>query len=181
MKKIMIRNRARSRGHLPSRSVLSLPAVLFAIGVLCALPAADVLSAASDQPPVPATSSAAPARKRVQYNQKEELYFERRYGIGQLRVHAVSAGASLEFRCLVLDAQKANALKDRRAAPLMVDRKTGKKLSVPAADGKPHQTATPEAGEEYWVVFGNRDKTVKPGNIVDAVIGTVHMSGLIVE
>jgi hypothetical protein len=36
-------------------------------------------------------------------------------------------------------------------------------------------------GQEYSVVFGNRDKIVKPGNMVDVVVGTVRMSGLIVE
>ncbi len=175
----MKRNQTRSRGRWPSCNVL-LPAVLCIISVLGTLSAADVHSAGADQTP-PATSTVAPTRKHVARNQKEELYFERRYGIGQLSVHSVSAGASLEFRCRVLDVQKANALKDRRVAPVMIDRKTGKKLSVPAADGKSHQAAAPEAGQEYSVVFGNRDKIVKPGNMVDLVVGTVHMSGLIVE
>jgi hypothetical protein len=157
------------------------PATLCAIGVLCALCVADARSAAADQAPLPIAGSGAPVSRHVARNQKGELYFERRYGIGQLRVQALSAGASLEFRCQVQDAAKASALRDSRAAPVMIDRKTGKKLSVPAADGKPHQTAVPEAGQEYWVVFANRDKTVKPGNMVDVVIGTVHMSGLIVE
>jgi hypothetical protein len=176
--KTMIRDQTWSDGRVPSRRVPLLPALLCAIGALSALPVANVRSAAADQAPVPATGS---ARRHVAHNQKEELYFERRYGIGQLSVHAVSAGASLEFRCRVLDPEKANALTDKRAAPVMIDRKTGKKLSVPAADGKPHQSAAPEAGQEYSVVFGNRDKIVKPGNMVDVVVGTVRMSGLIVE
>ena len=177
--KTMIRNQTRSRGCLPGRSV-RLPVVLGAIGVLCALTIAGVRSAAADHASVPATSGAAPGR-HIAHNQKEELYFERRYGIGQLSVHSISAGSNLEFRCLVMDAGKANALKDNRAAPVMTDRKTGKKLSVSAADGKPNRTVGPEAGQEYRVEFGNRDKTVKHGNLVDVVVGTVHMSGLIVE
>jgi hypothetical protein len=176
----MIVAQSRSRKPWPTRRSL-LRASVCAISMLCALPAVDVQSAVAVQAQMPASSAAAPSMKHVAHNQKEELYFERRYGIGQLRVHALSAGASLEFRCQVQDAAKASALKDNRAAPVMIDRKTGKKLSVPAADGKPHQTAVPEAGQEYWVVFANRDKTVKPGNMVDVVVGTVHMSGLIVE
>ena len=177
--KTMIRNQTRTRRCLPGRS-LRLPVALGAIGVLCALPIAHVHSAAADHAPAP-TSSAAPGKRHIAHNQKEELYFERRYGIGQLSVHSVSTGANLEFRCLVMDAEKANALKDTGAAPVMTDRKTGKKLSVSAADGKPNRTAAPEAGQEYRVEFGNRDKTVKHGNMVDVVVGTVHMSGLIVE
>jgi hypothetical protein len=176
----MILDQRRSRGCLPSRSV-RLPVVLVTLGVLCTLAIADVQSAAADQAPVPVTSGAAPGRRHIAHNQKEELYFERRYGIGQLSVHSFSTGSNLEFRCLVMDAGKANALKDTRAAPVMTDRKTGKKLSMSAADGKPNRTAAPEAGQEYRVEFGNRDKTVKRGNLVDVVVGTVHMSGLIVE
>jgi hypothetical protein len=111
------------------------------------------------------------------------MYFERRYGIGQLRVSSISAGASLEFRCQVLDVEKAKALNDRRVAPVVIERKTGKKLSVAKtdSDGKPIQRVTPEAGQENRVVFGNPGRLVKPGNLVDLVIGTVHISGLIVE
>ena len=166
--KNMIRN--------PIRGVLLLP-VLCMVGALCALPFAGARSAAGSQSP--GGTGAAAVKKHAARNQKEEQYFELRYGIGQLRVHAMSAGASLEFRCLVLDSAKATALNDHRAAPIMIDRKTGKKLSVPAADNKP-QTA-PETGQEYSVAFGNHDKIIKPGNLVDVVVGTVHMSGLIVE
>jgi hypothetical protein len=176
----MILDQRRSRGHLPRRSG-PLPAVLCAICVLAA--AADVRSASAAQAAAPATSTAAPEKKHVAHSQRQELYFERRYGIGQLRVHSLSAGDSLEFRCQVHDADKAKALNDNRAAPVMIERKTGTKLSVVTTEnsGKPPQVATPEAGQEYWKVFGNHGRIVKPGNMVDIVIGTVHISGLIVE
>jgi len=176
--KTMIRHQTWSDGRVRGRGVPLLLALLSAIGVLSALPAANVHGATANQASLPATGG---AKRHVARNQKEEVYFERRYGIGALSVHAVSAGSSLEFRCRVLDPEKANALADKRAAPQMIDRKTGKKLSVPAADGKSHQSAAPEAGQEYSVVFGNRDKIVKPGNMVDVVVGTVRMSGLTVE
>jgi hypothetical protein len=178
--KTMIRDQTWSDGRVPSRRVPLLPALLCAIGVLSTLPVANVRGAAADQAPVPATGS---AKRHVAHNQKEELYFERRYGIGQLRVHWLSAGDSLEFRCQVHDADKAKALNDNRAAPVMIERKTGTKLSVVTTEnsGKPPQVATPETGQEYWKVFGNRGRIVKPGNMVDIVIGTVHISGLIVE
>jgi hypothetical protein len=178
--KTMIWSQTRSRGRLTSRSFLLSPAVLCTI---CVLPVAAVHSAAPDRAPPPTTSNATLVTRHVAHNEKQELYFARRYGIGQLRVHSISSGASLEFRCQVLDASKAKALKAARAAPLMIERKTGTKLSVPATENssKSSQSAAPEAGQEYRVVFGNRDKIVKPGNLVDLVIGTVHMSGLIVE
>src|SRR6202051_4488130 len=117
----MMLNQGRSPAHSPSRSGPP-PARLWAIGVLCARPAAA------------ANQAAAPAIRHVAHSQREELYFERRYGIGQLRVHSISAGASLEFRCRVLDSEKAKALNDSRATSVMVERKTGTKLSVPTTE-----------------------------------------------
>lgn len=170
----------RSRRSMPSCSV-PLPAILCAVGALCALPVADVYGASVNQ--VPAAGAAASHKTRVRHNQKEELYFERRYGIGQLRVSSISAGESLEFRCQVLDAKKAKALNDGRVAAVVIERGSGKRLSVANTDsgGKPIQRVTPETGGENRVVFGNPGRLVKPGNMVDLVIGTVHISGLIVE
>lgn len=170
--KTVIGDQTRSSGRLTSSSLLLLPAVLCAIG-----------GAVAAQAPLTDSRTAAPEKKYVAHNKKQDLYFERRYGIDQLRVHSISSGASLEFHCQVLDASKAKALKEARVAPVMIERKTGTKLSVPATEnsGKSSRTAAPEAGQEYRVVFGNRDKIVRPGNLVDLVIGTVHLSGLIVE
>jgi hypothetical protein len=179
----MTRNTRLSPPHLSSFSA-PLAAAMCAIGALCALPAtAQVHSASANRAPAPAPGTAAPVKTRHRHNQKEEMYFERRYGIGGPRVSSVSAGASLEFRCEVLDAEKAKALDDRQVAPVVIERKTGRRLSVANtdSDGKPIQRAAPEAGQENRVVFGNPGRLIKPGNMVDLVIGTVHISGLIVE
>jgi hypothetical protein len=168
----------RSRSWVGCLGVV-LAAVLCAFGVL-----PTAVHAASNKPmPAPATPAAVSISKRARYNQKEEIYFERRYGIGQLRVSSIAAGASLEFRCQVLDAQKAKALDDRRVAPVVIERKSGKKLSLATtgSDGNPVARVTPEAGRENSLVFGNPGMLVKPGNMVDLIIGTVHISGLIVE
>src|ERR1700686_4670680 len=124
----MMLNQGRSPAHSPSRSGPP-PARLWAIGVLCALPAAA------------ANQAAAPAIRHVAHSQREELHFERRYGIGQLRVHSISAGASLEFRCQVIDAEKAKPLNDNRTTPVMIERKTATRLSVATDEniGKPRQ------------------------------------------
>ena len=47
--------------------------------------------------------------------------------------------------------------------------------------GQLRQTATPENGREYWMVFSNRSHIVKPGNRVTVVIGTFRAQGLVVE
>jgi len=159
------------------------PALLFAIGVLCGLgTAADVHGASADQAAA-TTSSAATAKNAVHYSQREELYYARRYGVGELRVHSISAGASLEFRFRVVDAEKAKGLFGNRAAAVIIARKTGTKLSAPAIEkpGTLPGAATPEVGREYWLTFANRGKIVKAGELVDITIGPVRISGLIVE
>jgi hypothetical protein len=167
--------------HLLRRGLA--PASLVAIGVLCGLGAASNAHSASAGQAAPAASSAAPAKTSVPHSQREELYYARRYGVGELRVHSISAGASLEFRYRVVDAVKAKGLFDNRAAAVIIARKTGTKLSGPAIEkpGTLPGAATPEVGKEYWLTFANRGKIVKPGELVDVMIGPVRISGLIVE
>jgi hypothetical protein len=116
-------------------------------------------------------------------SQRGEMYYARRYGVDQLQVRSTSSGSSLEFRYRVLDAQKAAVLTDKRAKPVLIDQKTGNRLTVPTMEkiGELRQTAAPEEGREYWMVFANPGKAVKPGQRVDVVIGAFHVSGLTVE
>jgi hypothetical protein len=47
--------------------------------------------------------------------------------------------------------------------------------------GPLRQTVTPEQGREYWLLFANAGKVVKPGQRVDVSIGSFHARGLTVE
>lgn len=100
-----------------------------------------------------------------------------------MRVRSTASGSSLEFRYRVLEPQKAAALTDKRAKPVLIDQKTGNRLMVPTMEkiGELRQTATPEEGREYWMVFANPGKLVKPGERVDVVIGAFRVSSLTVE
>jgi len=139
--------------------------------------------------PTPPGVAAAPGAKAlaptvgVPRSQKAARYLALRYGVDHVQVRSVSSGASLEFRYRVLDAQKATILNDKRAAPYMIDWKSGAKLKVPTVEkiGALRQTPTPEAGHEYWMVFSNPGKLVRPGDRVDVVAGPVRLEGLIVE
>jgi hypothetical protein len=144
----------------------------------------------SQATPAAATAPAAPSTKPpahrlidVPYSERAEMYRARRFGVDHLRVRAISSGASLEFRYRVVDPDRAQLLTDRRAKPLMIDQATGYKLEVPTMEkiGELRQTATPEQGREYWMVFANRGKLVKPGQRVDVKIGSFHAEGLTVE
>lgn len=116
-------------------------------------------------------------------SQRGEMYYARRYGVDQLQVRSISSGSSLEFRYRVLDAEKAAVLNDKSAKPYLVDQKTGSRLTVPTMEkiGMLRQTATPQPEREYWMVFANPGKLVKPGQRVDVVIGAFRATSLTVE
>jgi hypothetical protein len=133
----------------------------------------------------PAASTARPARRLIDvpYSERAEMYRARRFGVDHLRVRYISSGSSLEFRYRVVNPDKAQMLTDKRAKPVMIDETTGNKLEVPTMEkiGELRQTATPEEGREYWMVFANRGKLVSPGQRVDVVIGPFRAEGLTVE
>jgi hypothetical protein len=152
-----------------------LTALLAAAIIASAAPAAQ--PAAKDGGATPRPPPAAPL------SQRGALYYARLYGVDQLRVHSTSSGQSVEFRYHVVDPSKAAQLNDKKASPVLTDLRTGSKFAVPQVEnvGFLRQTATPEAGKEYWMVFQNAGRVVKPGDRVEIVIGRVRLSGLVVE
>lgn len=113
----------------------------------------------------------------------QKRYYGLIWGIDILGVKVVSSGLMLRFSYRVLDANKAKALNDKKATPLLIDQKSGAKLEVPILEkvGQLRQSPPPENGHEYWVVFSNNGEVVKPGSRVDIVIGNFRAKGLIVH
>jgi hypothetical protein len=160
---------------------LMLLAGLFAGIVVCAPRAdADPQGGPSGQASPPATAARAMVVPR---SERAEMYYARRFGVDHLQVRSTASGNSLQFRYRVLDAEKAKLLNDKRATPYMLDWQTGNRLQVPTMEkiGTLRQMATPEVGREYWMVFSNPGKLVKPGQKVDVVVGAVRLEGLTVE
>ena len=139
-------------------------------------------AAAAPPQPAPATKTLA-SPYGVPRSQRAEWYWAGRYGVDHLQVRSIASGASLEFRYRVVNVQKAKSLSDKRANPYMLDWKSGAKLSVPQTEqiGSLRQVSTQEQGREYWMIFSNPGKLVKPGDRVDVVAGASRLEGLIVE
>jgi len=149
--------------------------------VVCAPRAnADPQGGPSGQTPAPATAARAVVVPR---SERAEMYYARRFGVDHLQVRSTASGNSLQFRYRVVDAEKAKILNDKRATPYMVDWQTGNRLQVPTMEkiGTLRQMSTPELGREYWMVFSNPGKLVKPGQKVDVVVGAMRLEGLTVE
>lgn len=169
---------------------LILVAALFATSMV--LPAATMRAGQTAEKPgatTPLASSPSSPPRAIRplpmgaMSPKARIYYQSVWGVDILGVKAVSSGLMLRFSYLVLDANRAKALNDKKADPVLIDAKSGAKLEIPMLEkvGKLRQTSTPENGRQYWMVFSNKGTLVKRGDKVDIVIGPFHANGLVVQ
>ena len=111
------------------------------------------------------------------------LYYRLVWGVDSLAVKWGESGEVIRFTYQVLDADKAKALSDKKFEPSLIDPQAGVKLVVPYMEnvGQLRQSAPPEAGKSYWMVFSNKGRLVKRGDHVSVVIGAFHADGLMVD
>ena len=115
---------------------------------------------------------------------QEEPSLEERWGIKILSIRQSANGYMLDFRYRVSDPDKASLLLGRKDKPYLVDQASGAKFMVPSAPkiGPLRQTSVkPIAGRNYFILFANPGKYVKPGNKVTVVIGEFKAENLVVE
>src|SRR5438552_16509252 len=142
---------------------------------------------APQAPAARAPSAPAPqARSRYQPDRfagRAGSYYRLVWGVDSLRVKSVESGEVLRFTYRVLDPSKAKALNDKKNEPVLIDPQAGVKLVVPAMEnvGQLRQSAPPEGGKSYWMVFSNKGRLVKRGDHVNVVIGAFHADGLVVD
>ena len=110
-------------------------------------------------------------------------YYRLVWGVDSLAVKWAESGEVIRFTYRVLDADKAKALNDKKNEPSLIDAQAGVKLVVPAMEnvGQLRQSAPPENGKAYWMVFSNKGRLVKRGHHVAVVIGAFHADGLVVD
>jgi len=108
---------------------------------------------------------------------------EEQWGVHVLGVHLSARGYMLDFRYRVLDPDKARPVFDRKIHPMLIDDASGAKMIVPDPPkiGSLRNTGSPIAGKNYFVIFGNPGKFVKPGSRVTVVIGEFRAPNLVVE
>jgi hypothetical protein len=150
-------------------------------------------SVAWAQPPAPQTPAAhAPSaqapRTRSRYRPdrfagRAGSYYRLVWGVDSLAVKWVESGEVLRFTYRVLDPSKAQALNDKKTEPVLTAPEAGVQLVVPSMEnvGQLRQSAPPEEGKSYWMVFSNKGRLVKRGAHVSVVIGAFHADGLVVD
>lgn len=110
-------------------------------------------------------------------------FYQLIWGVDSLAAKAAESGQMIRFSYRVLDPLKAQALNDKKSAPLLIDETAHVKLVVPTMEkvGQLRQSSSPEAGKSYWMVFSNKGGLVKPGDRVSVVIGKFRVDGLVVQ
>lgn len=154
-------------------------------------PPAASASAAPAAPPAKAAKAATPAPttgKPVHYHPdrfagRAGVYYRTVWGVDSLGVKWGESGEVIRFSYRVLDADKARVLNDKKFEPSLIDPRAGVKLVVPAMEnvGQLRQSAPPEDGKSYWMVFSNKGRLVKRGDYVEVVIGPFKAEGLVVD
>jgi len=151
---------------------------------------ADAAHAPAQQPAKGAQSSAQPkpSGKASRYRPdrfagRAGTYYRMVWGVDSLGVKWGESGEIIRFTYRVLDADKAKVLNDKKFEPSLIDPQAGVKLVVPSMEnvGQLRQSAPPENGKSYWMVFSNKGRLVKRGDHVSVVIGTFRADGLVVD
>jgi hypothetical protein len=111
------------------------------------------------------------------------LYFGLVWGVDSLSAKSVESGEIIRFSYSVVDAEKAQALNDKKSEPVLIDPQAGVKLVIPSLEkvGQLRQSSTPVAGKSYWMAFSNKGRLVKRGDRVNVVIGNFRAEGLVVD
>jgi hypothetical protein len=151
----------------------------------CLVPVARSQTVASTATPAPAPAPAAhpAAIAGDTRSDRANMMYRALWGVEDLRARETSSGSMILFSYKVVDAYKAKMLNDEKANPFMWDADTGTKLTVPETEnaGKLRQTAKPQNGRTYWVLFLNNGHFVKAGKRVNIQIGDFHANGLMVD
>lgn len=109
---------------------------------------------------------------------------EKKWGIEALGPRLSAGGFMLDFRCRVLDPEKAKPLLDAKAARQLIHEKTGATLKVtssPKVGAMRQTTSNATKGGVYFSIFANPGRTVKAGDKVTVVLGECRLERVVQE
>ena len=123
-------------------------------------------------PPMPEPTAFA----EVNLSDEQVKVLREDWGVEILGLRLTSANNMMDFRFRVLDADKALTLFDHRIKPYVIVDRSQIKLPVPMAAKvgafRPtNRGKNIKADKNYYMLFGNPDRYVQPGETVTVVIG----------
>jgi hypothetical protein len=175
---------------IPNRKIRM--AAIFVLASFIFGPAGSANSSQQTQNP-PADSSNTPAptsaksnrprSRAVELSQHAIEHYQTIWGVDSFVVRSVESGQMIRFSYRVIDGEKATAVNDKKATPYLIDEAARVKLVVPMMEkvGQLRQSAAPESGKSYWMVFSNKGGFVKQGDRVSVEIGKFRVDGLVIE
>jgi hypothetical protein len=167
-----------------NRNVVSVTKLILLAGVLASSIRVSTVGAQSAAPAVQTPVTAAPSRfQPSRFPRRATIYYDLIWGIDSLSVKTTESGEIIRFAYHIIDANKAKALNDKKAVPVLIDPQARVKLVIPELEqvGQLRQSSTAVAGRSYWMAFSNSGRLVKRGDHVSVVIGQFHADGLVVE
>lgn len=107
---------------------------------------------------------------------------EKKWGILPLSIQLKAAGQLVDFRYLVIDPSKAEAIMKKSDEAYLIDQTSGTRLLVsPTKIGPLRQNGTrPISGKIYPILFTNTENVIKSGSKVTLVIGELQMEDIVV-
>jgi hypothetical protein len=137
----------------------------------------------SNTPAPTAAKSTRPRPRAVELSQHAIEHYQTIWGVDSFVVRSVESGQMIRFSYRVIDGEKATAVNDKKATPYLIDEAAHVKLVVPMMEkvGQLRQSAAPESGKSYWMVFSNKGGFVKQGDRVSVEIGKFRIDGLVIE
>ena len=108
---------------------------------------------------------------------------EKKWGILPISIQLTAAEQLVDYRYLVIDPEKAQALMKKVDTAYLIDQTSGARLSVSRTKEAPvGQSGTkPIAGKIYPILFTNTAKVIKPGSKVNLVIGELRIEDIVVK
>ena len=158
-------------------------AALLTLSAIASWPVAPAPSTTAGKQATAAHATGTPRYQPSRFSRRADLHYGLVWGVDSLSVKWAESGELIRFSYRVLDDVKSRALSDKRFEPSLVDPQAGAKLVVPSMEnvGQLRQSAAPEVGKSYWVVFSNKGRLVKRGDHVVVVIGPFKAEGLVVD
>lgn len=119
----------------------------------------------------------------MKLSDKARNFYPAAWGVDQLHVSSTSSGNLIRFSFRVVQPKLAKELGDHEATPYLFAPRSNAMLQVPTMEkiGQLRQLGASESGKDYWMVFSNKGKLVRPGERVNVIIGKFHADGLVVE
>jgi hypothetical protein len=105
------------------------------------------------------------------------------WGIDVQGIRRTAANYMLDFRYVVVDAEKAKPVFARRTKPVLIHESTGAKFIVPspAKTGPLRNSNLPRVNRGYVMFFANPAQFIKAGDQVTVEIGDFRAEHLVVQ